>query len=77
MPCLRRHKNCPWKKCGSEIDLAFLSQASIVSVGSSVSEAVVPLAGQKDFEASVKKLARQAKTLKRPAILKVKAPGSA
>ncbi len=62
---------------GSEIDLAFLSQASIVSVGSSVSEAVVPLAGQKDFEASMKKPACQAKTLKRPAILKVKAPGSA
>ena len=59
---------------GFEMDLAFLSQASIVSVGSNVSEAVVPLAGQKEFEASVKKLAKK---LKRPAILKVKAPGSA
>lgn len=60
----------------SEIDLAFLSQASIVSVGSSVSEPVVPLAGQKDPEARMKRPAGQ-NPKKRPAILKVKAPGSA
>lgn len=55
----------------SEIDLAFLSQASIVSVGSSVSEPVVPLAGQKDPEARMKRPAGQ-NPKKRPAILKVK-----
>ena len=61
---------------GSEFDLAFLSQASIVSVGSSVSEAVVSLAGQKEPEASMKRPAGQT-VKKRPAVLKVKAPGSA
>ena len=60
----------------SEIDLAFLSQASIVSVGSSVSEPVVPLAGQKDPEAKMKRPAGK-NPKKRPSILKVKQPGSA
>lgn len=59
---------------GSEIDLAFLSQGSIVSVGSSVSEAVVSLAGKK---APDMKRPASLKTQKKPAILKVKAPGSA